>query len=86
MAGGIPVIASDVRALREIIEPGVTGTLTVPEDAEAWANCLEQLIYSPKTRGEIGQAGREWVAEYRTWRAVTARYLDRYRQITSTAS
>jgi glycosyltransferase involved in cell wall biosynthesis len=81
MAGGIPVIASDVRALREIIEPGVTGTLTVPEDPEAWANCLDQLIYSPKTRGEIGQAGREWVAEFRTWRAVTARYLDRYREI-----
>jgi glycosyltransferase involved in cell wall biosynthesis len=81
MAGGIPVIASDVRALREIIEPGVTGTLTVPEDPEAWANCLDQLIYSPKTRGEIGQAGREWVTEYRTWRAVTARYLAPYREI-----
>jgi glycosyltransferase involved in cell wall biosynthesis len=86
MAGGIPVVASDVRALREIIEPGVTGTLTVPEDPESWANCLDQLIYSPKTRGEIGQAGREWVAQYRTWRAVTARYLDPYREIASSAS
>lgn len=81
MAGGIPVIASDVRALREIIEPGVTGTLTVPEDPEAWANCLDRLIYSPRIRGEIGQAGREWVAQYRTWRAVTARYLKPYREI-----
>jgi glycosyltransferase involved in cell wall biosynthesis len=86
MAGGIPVIASDVRALREIIEPGVTGTLTLPEDPEAWANQLDQLIYSPKTRGEIGQAGREWVAEYRTWRAVTARYLRPYREIASAHS
>src|SRR3954471_4964825 len=81
MAGGIPVIASDVRALREIIEPGVTGTLTLPEDPEAWANQLEELIYSPKTRGEIGQAGREWVAKNRTWRAVAARYLGPYRDI-----
>jgi glycosyltransferase involved in cell wall biosynthesis len=83
MAGGIPVVASDVRALREIIEPGVTGTLTSPEDPEAWANCLEELIYSPKLRGEIGQAGRDWVAEHRTWRAVTARYLAPYRDIAS---
>jgi glycosyltransferase involved in cell wall biosynthesis len=81
MAGGIPVIASDVRALREIIEPGVTGTLTVPEDPESWADSLGELIYSPRTRGEIGQAGREWVAEYRTWRAVSARYLGPYREI-----
>jgi glycosyltransferase involved in cell wall biosynthesis len=86
MAGGIPVIASDVRALREIIEPGVTGTLTVPEDPEAWANCLDQLIYSPRTRGEIGQAGREWVAQYRTWRAVTARYLEPYREIVESSA
>ncbi len=86
MAGGIPVIASDVRALREIIEPGVTGTLTVPEDPESWANCLDQLIYSPKRRGEIGRAAREWVAEHRTWRTVTSRYLGPYRDIASTAS
>jgi glycosyltransferase involved in cell wall biosynthesis len=86
MAGGIPVVASDVRALREIIQPGVTGTLTSPEDPEAWANCLEELIYSRKLRSEIGQAGREWVAEHRTWRAVTARYVARYRDIAPTAS
>jgi glycosyltransferase involved in cell wall biosynthesis len=86
MAGGIPVIASDVKALREIIEPGVTGTLTLPEDPEAWANCLDQLIYSPNRRSEIGQAGREWVAGNRTWRTVTARYLAPYREIASAAS
>ena len=86
MAGGIPVIASDVKALREIIEPGVTGTLTLPEDPEAWADCLDQLIYSPKRRSEIGQEAREWVTEHRTWRAVTARYLGPYRDIASAAS
>lgn len=86
MAGGIPVLASDVRALREIIEPGVTGTLTVPEKPEAWANSLEELIYSPKARSEIGQAAREWVATQRTWRSVTTRYLARYRDIASSAS
>ncbi|MCO5969222.1 glycosyltransferase family 4 protein [Actinoallomurus soli] len=86
MAGGLPVIASDVKALREIIEPGVTGTLTLPEDPEAWANCLDQLIYSPELRGEIGQAAREWVAAHRTWRAVTARCLGAYRDLASAAS
>lgn len=86
MAGGIPVIASDVRALHEIIEPGVTGTLTLPEDPEAWADCLEQLVYSPKRRSEIGQAARKWVASHRTWRTVTSRYIDPYRDIASAAS
>lgn len=86
MAAGIPVIASDVRALREIIEPDVTGRLTLPEDPGSWADSLHQLIYSPERRGEIGQAGRAWVAAHRTWRGVTARYLGPYREIAATVS
>ncbi|MFI0367183.1 glycosyltransferase family 4 protein [Actinomadura sp. 1N219] len=78
MAGGIPVIASDVRALREIVESGVTGELTVPEDPEAWANCLEDLAYSPERRHKIGRAGREWVRAERTWRAVADGYRAAY--------
>ncbi|WP_433464476.1 glycosyltransferase family 4 protein [Spirillospora sp. CA-128828] len=80
MAGGIPVIASDVKALREIVEPGVTGALTVPEEPEAWANCLEDLAYSPERRQKIGRSAREWVAAERTWRAVTAGYRAAYRR------
>ncbi|RAY14496.1 glycosyltransferase WbuB [Actinomadura craniellae] len=79
MAGGIPVIASDVKALREIVEPGMTGTLTLPEDPEAWAGALSELIYSPERRRKIGQAAREWVRAERTWRAVAARYREAYR-------
>ncbi|MFI0357196.1 glycosyltransferase family 4 protein [Actinomadura sp. 9N407] len=78
MAGGIPVIASDVNALREIVKPGVTGTLTVPEDPEAWANSLAELIYSHEERRKIGQAAREWVSAERTWRAVSTRYRKAY--------
>jgi glycosyltransferase involved in cell wall biosynthesis len=81
MAGGIPVIASDVKALREIVEPGVTGTLTLPEEPEAWAHLLTDLIYSPERRRKIGQAAREWVKTERTWRAVTTRYLEAYRSV-----
>jgi glycosyltransferase involved in cell wall biosynthesis len=81
MAGGIPVIASDVKALREIVEPDVSGVLTLPEDPEAWANSLELLIYSPERRRKIGQAAREWVRTERTWRAVTARCLTAYREL-----
>lgn len=81
MAGGVPVIASDVKALREIVEPDVSGTLTLPEDPEAWAVSLESLIYSPEQRRKIGQAAREWVRAERTWRAVTARCLTAYREL-----
>ena len=81
MAGGVPVIASDVKALREIVEPDVSGVLTLPEDREAWANSMESLIYSPERRRKIGQTAREWVRAERTWRAVTARCLTAYEKL-----
>jgi glycosyltransferase involved in cell wall biosynthesis len=75
MAGGLCVVASDVRALREIIKHGSTGTLTLPQDPVALADCLEMLLYSPDVRRELGAKAREWVAGDRTW----ARNAERYR-------
>lgn len=75
MASGLCVVASDVRALREVIKHGSTGTLTLPHDPVALADCLEMLLYSPDVRRELGARAREWVAEDRTW----ARNAERYR-------
>jgi glycosyltransferase involved in cell wall biosynthesis len=75
MASGLCVVASDVRALREVIKHGSTGTLTLPHDPVALADCLEMLLYSPDVRRELGAKAREWVAEDRTW----ARNAERYR-------
>jgi glycosyltransferase involved in cell wall biosynthesis len=75
MASGLCVVASDVRALREVIKHGSTGTLTLPHDPVALADCLEMLLYSPDVRQELGARARDWVAEDRTW----ARNAERYR-------
>jgi glycosyltransferase involved in cell wall biosynthesis len=75
MASGLCVVASDVRALREVIKHGSTGTLTLPQDPAALADCLEMLLYSPDVRRELGAKAREWVAGDRTW----ARNAQRYR-------
>jgi glycosyltransferase involved in cell wall biosynthesis len=75
MASGLCVVASDVRALREVIKHGSTGTLTLPHDPVALADCLEMLLYSPNVRQELGARARDWVAEDRTW----ARNAERYR-------
>jgi glycosyltransferase involved in cell wall biosynthesis len=75
MASGLCVVASDVRALREVIKHGSTGTLTLPHNPVALADCLEMLLYSPDVRRELGSQAREWVAEDRTW----ARNAQRYR-------
>lgn len=81
MAGQIPVVASDVKALREVVKPGMSGELTVTEDPVAWAETLESLIYSPNRCREIGRSARLWVEKERTWRIAAARYKEAYRTI-----
>lgn len=43
-AAGVPVVASDVPGLREVVEPGVHGLLFPPGDAEALADALGEVI------------------------------------------
>jgi glycosyltransferase involved in cell wall biosynthesis len=43
LASGVPVLASRVGALPELIEDGINGFLQAPEDAEAFVRRLSQL-------------------------------------------
>jgi len=43
-AAGVPVIASDVPGVREVLEPGVHGLLFPPGDSSAMAEAMSQVI------------------------------------------
>lgn len=58
MACGVPVLASDLPALRLFVEPGVTGLLAPPGDVEAWTEMLRTATMSPDARKRWGQASR----------------------------
>ncbi|MBV2362899.1 glycosyltransferase family 4 protein [Streptomonospora nanhaiensis] len=78
MAGGLPVVAGDLEALREIVEPGTTGELVPPGRPDALAECLEKLAADPGTRRAYGRAARERVGRDRTWEAAAHRYIAAY--------
>jgi glycosyltransferase involved in cell wall biosynthesis len=81
MASGLCVVASDVKALAEIIKPEVTGTLTTAQDPVALADSLELLVGSPDMRRKLGDNAREWVARDRTWTHNAVRYRDAYARL-----
>jgi glycosyltransferase involved in cell wall biosynthesis len=81
MASGLCVVTSEVKALAEIIKPGVTGALTIPQDPVALADSLELLVGSPDIRRKLGDNAREWVARDRTWANHAARYRDAYARL-----
>jgi glycosyltransferase involved in cell wall biosynthesis len=81
MASGLPVVASDVGALREIIRPDVTGALASPGDPASFADTMEPLLYSSDHRRKLGVNAREWVARDRTWARNAAIYRAAYERL-----
>jgi glycosyltransferase involved in cell wall biosynthesis len=67
-ACGLPVVATDVYGIPDVVRPGVTGLLVPPKDPAALARALGQLIDNPALRSQFGRAGREYVASHYDWR------------------
>jgi glycosyltransferase involved in cell wall biosynthesis len=59
MAEGLPVVATSVGGLPEMVEDGETGYLVPPSDVTALSGRLRLLILDPKRRRAMGTAGRE---------------------------
>jgi glycosyltransferase involved in cell wall biosynthesis len=58
MAAGLPIVASDVGGLRELVEDGVSGVLVPPGDAGALAAALTRLVADAELRRAMGEASR----------------------------
>ncbi len=74
-------VVSDLPALAEMVEEGVTGRTFAAEDPVALADVVAPLVADPALRRTLGAAARERVAQERTWDANGRRYLDIYRSI-----
>jgi glycosyltransferase involved in cell wall biosynthesis len=59
LARGIPVVATDVGGIPEIVRPGREGLLAAPGDAPALARALARLRQDPEEARRMGRAGRE---------------------------
>lgn len=77
MAAGLPVIASNVGGLREVVEDGVTGCLIRPGDPGELADALRILIGDEKRRLAMGMGGFERVSGLFS--------MDRYSSLMATA-
>lgn len=75
MAAGLPVAASGIGQIKQIIQPGENGLLCPPGDPEALAYTLIRLKQNPKMRKELGQNARAAVLENHTWDKAVRRIL-----------
>jgi colanic acid/amylovoran biosynthesis glycosyltransferase len=61
MAVQLPVVATRIAGIPELIEDGVGGLLVAPARADELADALARLAASPDLRERLGRAGREAV-------------------------
>lgn len=78
MAEGLPVVASDIPAIREVA--GGAAQLVPVGDVEAWAGTLEALLGSTSQRSALAEAGRRRSLAF-SWRATAEATLAVYRQL-----
>lgn len=82
LASRTAVVATDLPALREVIEHGRTGLLTPPDDPESLASVLEELAEDPALRDRLAAAGRRWALKNRTWKVTANETVKRYCELT----
>lgn len=59
MACGVPVAASDLSGIPELVEHGETGLLVPPGDSTALADALQRLASDPQLRRRLAAAARD---------------------------
>ena len=77
MASGIPVIASDIGGIGELVQEGVTGLLVPAQDAQALADGIGRLRGDPNLRAAMGRNARAQVQDVGARRQV-ARLHERF--------
>jgi len=80
MDAGIPVVASRVGGLPEVVEDGRTGVLVPPGDAAALARAVSRLLEGPENRRSLGAEGHRRVEERFRAAAMARRVEDLYEE------
>jgi glycosyltransferase involved in cell wall biosynthesis len=78
MACGLPVIATNIPPLSEIVINGKTGFTVTPNDPKSLAEKLNRLIKEKKLRKKMGSAGRKRVEEFYSMERITREMIKRY--------
>lgn len=80
MGTGLPIIASRVQGIDELVAEDVNGALFDAGDVDGLASCLIQLINAGEKRIEMGKVSTEKVKPY-DWKNIADTYLALYEDI-----
>lgn len=81
MASGLPVVATDVGGVKEVVAAGVTGTLVAASDPKSLAVALTHYVIDESLRRRHGTAGRECVMTKFRLQTMLGAYVNLYDEL-----
>ena len=78
VAAGLPLVASDVGGIPDVVTDGETGLLVPEKDPAALARAFERLASDPALRAKVVAGAKSRCAELFSWENVVARLLGIY--------
>jgi 2-deoxystreptamine N-acetyl-D-glucosaminyltransferase/2-deoxystreptamine glucosyltransferase len=85
MASGLPVVATHVGGIPEVVCDRVTGILVPPGDVPALATAIDELVRDEDLRTRLGAAARERAGRY-SWPCLAARVEQVYAAVREPAA
>jgi glycosyltransferase involved in cell wall biosynthesis len=81
MWAGVPIVASRVDGLTDLVVHGETGLLVEPDDEVALAEAISMLVADPKYAEQLGREGRRRAAEHFSYQAMIDGVHSVYREV-----
>lgn len=78
-AAGLPAVASDIPGVRSVVQDGETGLLIPPNDPDALAEALRDMLSDRELLAKMSQAARAF-ALTRTWADAGKKYFEVYKK------
>jgi glycosyltransferase involved in cell wall biosynthesis len=77
----IPVVATSVGAIPDVLQDGVTGILIPPKDPQAMAEAIIMILSDKKLASGIAQKGFDRVKDHFSSEKMASKYLSIYKEL-----
>lgn len=81
MAASLPVISSNIKLWKEIVEGNSCGICVNPLDPKEIANAIQYIINNPKEAQKMGENGRKAVIEKYNWQVEEIKLFRVYKEL-----
>src|SRR5690606_4083833 len=78
MASGLPVVATRIGGIPELVEDGVNGLLVPAHAPDRLADALDTLSASPELRARFGRNNRRKIETRYGWSTIARLYIDQF--------